>query len=75
MSENEFESRVMRILSPCLSYWIDEQTIYLVLNLSTEHQKIGRPTFDDEMKGLRENNKLAWRIDPLSRLPEWKIVR
>ena len=28
------QARVLKILKPCLSYWLDEQTLYLTLNLS-----------------------------------------
>jgi hypothetical protein len=28
------QARVLKILKPCLEYWLDEQTLYLTLNLS-----------------------------------------
>jgi hypothetical protein len=49
------QARVLKILKPCRGYWLDEQTLYLTLNLS--RPAVTRP-----------------RLDPLSRLTEWRLT-
>ncbi len=66
------QARVLKILKPCLDYWLDEQTLYLTLNLSRPH--INRAHLDTALVELRDKAYLDFRVDPLSRLTEWRLT-
>jgi hypothetical protein len=66
------QARVLKILKPCLDYWLDEQTLYLTLNLSRPH--VGRPALELALRELRDKAYLDFRVDPLSRLTEWRLT-
>ena len=66
------QARVLKILKPCLDYWLDEQTLYLTLNLSRPH--VTRRALDDALRELRDKAYLDFRVDPLSRLTEWRLT-
>jgi len=66
------QARVLKILKPCLDYWLDEQTLYLTLNLTRPH--ITRQVLDSALLGLRDKAYLDFRVDPLSRLTEWRLT-
>jgi hypothetical protein len=66
------QARVLKILKPCLDYWLDEQTLYLTLNLSRPH--VARPSLEVALRELRDKAYLDFRVDPLSRLTEWRLT-
>ncbi len=66
------QARVLKILKPCLKYWLYEQTLYLTLNLSRPH--ITRAQLDQALRELRDKAYLDFRVDPLSRLTEWRLT-
>jgi hypothetical protein len=70
--EAVLQARVLKILKPCLTYWLDEQTLYLTLNLSRPH--ISRAQLDQALRELRDKAYLDFRVDPLSRLTEWRLT-
>ena len=66
------QARVLKILKPCLDYWLDEQTLYLTLNLS--RPPVLRLHLDEALRGLRDKAYLDFRVDPLSRMTEWRLT-
>jgi hypothetical protein len=66
------QARVLKILKPCLEYWLDEQTLYLTLNLS--RPPVTRAALDQALMELRDKAYLDFRVDPLSRLTEWRLT-
>jgi hypothetical protein len=66
------QARILKILKPCLSYWLDEQTLYLTLNLT--RPAITRARLDTALRELRDKAYLDFRVDPLSRLTEWRLT-
>ena len=66
------QARVLKIVKPCLDYWLDEQTLYLTLNLSRPH--VARQQLDGALRELRDKAYLDFRVDPLSRLTEWRLT-
>jgi len=66
------QARVLKILKPCLDYWLDEQTLYLTLNLSRPH--VARHQLELALRELRDKAYLDFRVDPLSRLTEWRLT-
>jgi hypothetical protein len=66
------QARVLKILKPCLSYWLDEQTLYLTLNLS--RPAVTRARLEAALRELRDKAYLDFRVDPLSRLTEWRLT-
>lgn len=66
------QARILKILKPCLDYWLDEQTLYLTLNLSRPH--VSRAPLDEALRALRDKAYLDFRVDPLSRLTEWRLT-
>ena len=66
------QARVLKILKPCLDYWLDEQTLYLTLNLSRLH--VTRLRLESALRELRDKAYLDFRVDPLSRLTEWRLT-
>lgn len=64
--------RVLKILKPCLQYWLDEQTLHLTLNLSKP--RISRAELETALRELRDKAYLDFRVDPLSRLTEWRLT-
>ncbi len=66
------QARVLKILKPCLDYWLDEQTLYLTLNLSRPH--VARRELEQALRELRDKAYLDFRVDPLSRLTEWRLT-
>ncbi len=66
------QARVLKILKPCLSYWLDEHTLYLTLNLS--RPAVTRARLDAALRELRDKAYLDFRVDPLSRLTEWRLT-
>jgi hypothetical protein len=66
------QARVLKILKPCLDYWLDEQTLYLTLNLS--RPAADRPSLEEALRELRDKAYVDFRVDPLSRLTEWRLT-
>ena len=66
------QARVLKILKPCLSYWLDEQTLYLTLNLS--RPAVTRALLESALTQLRDKAYVDFRVDPLSRLTEWRLT-
>ena len=66
------QARVLKILKPCLDYWLDEQTLYLTLNLSRPH--VPRAQLENALRELRDKAYIDFRVDPLSRLTEWRLT-
>jgi hypothetical protein len=66
------QARVLKILKPCLEYWLDEQTLYLTLNLS--RPPVTRAALDMALNELRDKAYVDFRVDPLSRLTEWRLT-
>ncbi len=66
------QARVLKILKPCLDYWLDEQTLYLTLNLS--RPAVTRATLEVALRELRDKAYIDFRVDPLSRLTEWRLT-
>jgi hypothetical protein len=66
------QARVLKILKPCLDYWLDEQTLYLTLNLS--RPPVSRQRLEEALGHLRDKAYLDFRVDPLSRLTEWRLT-
>jgi hypothetical protein len=66
------QARVLKIVKPCRDYWLDEQTLYLTLNLSRPH--VARQELDAALRELRDKAYLDFRVDPLSRLTEWRLT-
>jgi hypothetical protein len=66
------QARVLKILKPCLDYWLDEQTLYLTLNLS--RPQVGRAPLEIALRELRDKAYVDFRVDPLSRLTEWRLT-
>lgn len=66
------QARVLKILKPCLDYWLDEQTLYLTLNLARPHAS--RAHLDEALRELRDKAYIDFRVDPLSRLTEWRLT-
>ncbi len=66
------QARILKILKPCLDYWLDEQTLYLTLNLSRPH--VTRASLEEALRELRNKAYLDFRVDPLSRLTEWRLT-
>jgi hypothetical protein len=66
------QARVLKILKPCLDYWLDEQTLYLTLNLS--RPAVGRAGLEGALRELRDKAYIDFRVDPLSRLTEWRLT-
>jgi hypothetical protein len=67
------QARVLKILKPCLSYWLDEQTLYLTLNLS--RPAVTRVRLENALRELRDKAYVDFRVDPLSRLTEFRRTR
>ena len=66
------QARVLKILKPCLEYWLDEQTLYLTLNLS--RPPVMRAGLETALQELRDKAYVDFRVDPLSRLTEWRLT-
>ena len=66
------QARVLKILKPCLDYWLDEQTLYLTLNLSRPN--VARAALEVALRELRDKAYIDFRVDPLSRLTEWRLT-
>lgn len=66
------QARVLKILKPCVDYWLDEQTLYLTLNLS--RPPVNRRQLETALRELRDKAYLDFRVDPLSRLTEWRLT-
>jgi hypothetical protein len=66
------QARVLKILKPCRGYWLDEQTLYLTLNLS--RPAVTRVRLDTALRELRDKAYVDFRVDPLSRLTEWRLT-
>ena len=66
------QARVLKILKPCLDYWLDEQTLYLTLNLSRPN--VARAALETALRELRDKAYIDFRVDPLSRLTEWRLT-
>jgi hypothetical protein len=66
------QARVLKILKPCLDYWLDEQTLYLTLNLS--RPSVARAALEVALRELRDKAYIDFRVDPLSRLTEWRLT-
>ena len=66
------QARILKILKPCLEYWLDEQTLYLTLNLS--RPQVTRIPLEEALRELRDKAYLDFRVDPLSRLTEWRLT-
>jgi len=66
------QARALKILKPCLDYWLDEQTLYLTLNLSRPH--VPRSQLEQALRELRDKAYIDFRVDPLSRLTEWRLT-
>lgn len=66
------QARVLKILKPCQGYWLDEQTLYLTLNLS--RPAISRARLEAALRELRDKAYIDFRVDPLSRLTEWRLT-
>ncbi len=66
------QARILKILKPCLSYWLDEQTLYLTLNLS--RPAVTRARLEAALRELRDKAYLDFRVDPLSRLTEGRLT-
>jgi hypothetical protein len=66
------QARVLKILKPCLDYWLDEQTLYLTLNLS--RPSVPRAALDGALRDLRDKAYIDFRVDALSRLTEWRLT-
>ena len=66
------QARVLKILKPCRSYWLDEQTLYLTLNLS--RPAVTRVQLEAAVRALRDKAYVDFRVDPLSRLTEWRLT-
>ena len=64
------QARILKILKPCLDYWLDEQTLYLTLNLS--RPQVARTSLEEALIALRDKAYVDFRVDPLSRLTEWR---
>jgi hypothetical protein len=81
MTENEapytdpealLQARVLKILKPCRAYWLDEQTLYMTLNLS--RPAVTRVRLESALRELRDKAYVDFRVDPLSRLTEWRLT-
>ena len=66
------QARVLKILKPCLDYWLDEQTLCLTLNLS--RPAVARAALEAALRDLRDKAYIDFRVDPLSRLTEWRLT-
>ncbi len=66
------QARVLKILKPCRGYWLDEQTLYLTLNLT--RPTVLRANLEAAMRELRDKAYIDFRVDPLSRLTEWRLT-
>jgi hypothetical protein len=66
------QARVLKVLKPCLEYWLDEQTLYLTLNLS--RPGVRRAALEAGLRELRDKAYIDFRVDPLSRLTEWRLT-
>ena len=66
------QARVLKILKPCRGYWLDEQTLYLTLNLS--RPAVTRERMEAALRELRDKAYVDFRVDPLSRLTEWRLT-
>jgi len=66
------QARVLKILKPCHDYWLDEQTLYLTLNLS--RPSATRAALESALRELRDKAYIDFRVDPLSRLTEWRLT-
>ncbi len=66
------QARALKILKPCLDYWLDEQTLYLTLNLS--RPPVPRARLENALRELRDKAYIDFRVDPLSRLTEWRLT-
>lgn len=81
MNENEasytdpealLQARVLKILKPCRGYWLDEQTLFLTLNLS--RPAVTRARMEAALRELRDKAYVDFRVDALSRLTEWRLT-
>jgi len=70
--EAVLQARVLKVLKPCLGYWLDEQTLYLTLNLS--RPAVTRARLEAALRELRDKAYIDFRVDPLSRLTEWRLT-
>ena len=66
------QARVLKILKPCQGYWLDEQTLYLTLNLT--RPGVTRAQLEAALRELRDKAYVDFRVDPLSRLTEWRLT-
>jgi hypothetical protein len=66
------QARVLKILKPCHDYWLDEQTLYLTLNLS--RPGVGRAALEVALRELRDKAYVDFRVDALSRMTEWRLT-
>lgn len=65
-------ARLLRALAPCGSYWLDEDTLHIQLNLA--HPGVMRDELLGVLRAWKEKDYVDFRVDELSGLTEWRLT-
>ncbi len=65
-------AKLLRALRPCGSYWLDEDTLHIQLNLA--HPGIARDELLAVLRAWKEKNYVDFRVDEISGLTEWRLT-
>lgn len=65
-------AKLLRALRPCGSYWLDEDTLHIQLNLA--HPGIARDELLAALRAWKEKNYVDFRVDEISGLTEWRLT-
>lgn len=65
-------AKLLRALKPCGSYWLDEDTLHIQLNLA--HPGVTRDELLAALRAWKEKDYVDFRVDELSGLTEWRLT-
>ncbi len=65
-------AKLLRALKPCGSYWLDEDTLYIQLNLA--HPGVGHDELLAVLHAWKEKAYVDFRVDEISGLTEWRLT-
>lgn len=65
-------AKLLRALKACGGYWLDEDTLYIQLNLA--HPGVSRDQLLDVLHAWKEKNYIDFRVDELTGLTEWQLT-
>lgn len=65
-------AKLLRALKPCGSYWLDEDTLHIQLNLA--HPGVSRDELLAALRLWKEKAYVDFRVDEISGLTEWRLT-